>query len=69
MRPLARKETDAVLSRLLPGNPDAMARVRETLFATGGNSRSLAAIYRAAGADKAGRQEPSVPDLSPNLAA
>ncbi len=48
MRPLARKETDAVLSRLLPGNPHSVARARETLFATGGNSSSLAAIYRAA---------------------
>jgi hypothetical protein len=56
MRPLARKETDAVLSRLLPGNPDAVARARETLFAAGGNSSSLAAIYRATGADRGTRQ-------------
>src|SRR6266446_10615871 len=28
MRPLARKETDAVLSRLLPGNPHSVARSR-----------------------------------------
>ena len=51
MRPLVGKETDAVLSRLLPGNPDAVARARETLFATGGKNSSLAAIYRAAGAN------------------
>jgi hypothetical protein len=51
MRPLAGKETDAVLGRLLPGDPDAVARARETLFATGRNSSSLAAIYRAASAN------------------
>jgi hypothetical protein len=48
MRPLVRTETDAVLNRLLSGNPDAAALASETLFASGGNSRSLAAIYRAA---------------------
>jgi len=51
MRPLAKTETAAVLSRLLPGNPDAAARACETLFAAGRNSSSLAAIYRAANAD------------------
>jgi energy-coupling factor transporter ATP-binding protein EcfA2 len=56
MRPLARNETDAVLGRLLPGNPDAAALARETLFATGRNSSSLAAIYRAAGARRGGSQ-------------
>jgi len=54
MRPLARTETDAVLSRLLPGNPDAAVRARETLFSTGGKSSSLAAIYRAASPDRGG---------------
>jgi ATPase family associated with various cellular activities (AAA) len=60
MRPLARKETDAVLNRLLPGNPDAVARASETLFASGGASRSLAAVYRAASAGKAERHAPSM---------
>ena len=56
MRPLARTETDAVLSRLLHGNTDAVALARESLFAAGRSSNSLAAIYRAANADKgAGR--------------
>jgi energy-coupling factor transporter ATP-binding protein EcfA2 len=50
MRPLARTETDAVLNRLLPGDPDAAALARETLFAAGRSSSSLAAIYRAANA-------------------
>jgi hypothetical protein len=50
MRPLARTETDAVLGRLLHGNAEAMALARETLFSTGRNNCSLAAIYRAASA-------------------
>jgi ATP-dependent Zn protease len=50
MRPLARTETDAVLSRLLPGDPDAVALARDSLFAAGRSSSSLAAIYRAANA-------------------
>jgi hypothetical protein len=50
MRPLARTETDAVLNRLLPGDPDAVAVARESLFAGGRSSSSLAAIYRAANA-------------------
>jgi len=54
MRPLARTEADAVLGRLLPGNPDAVVRARETLFSTGGKSSSLAAIYRAASPDRGG---------------
>jgi hypothetical protein len=56
MRPLARTETDAVLGRLLHGDPDAVALARETLFATGRNSSSLAAIYRAASADRGANQ-------------
>jgi hypothetical protein len=56
MRPLCRKEADAVLSRLLPGDPDAVSRAGETLFANGGQTRSLAAIYRAASAAQAVRQ-------------
>ena len=51
MRPLVRTETEAVLNRLLSGSPDAVARALETLFATGGHSRSLAATYRAASAN------------------
>ena len=51
MRPLAKTETAAVLSRLLPANPDAVARTCDILFAAGRNSSSLAAIYRAANAD------------------
>jgi ATP-dependent 26S proteasome regulatory subunit len=51
MRPLVRAESYAVLNRLLSSNPDAAALASKTLFATGGNSRSLAAIYRAASAD------------------
>ena len=50
MRPLLRTESHAVLNRLLSGNPGAAALAGETLFASGGNSRSLAAIYRAASA-------------------
>ncbi|MGC1521797.1 MAG: ATP-binding protein [Steroidobacteraceae bacterium] len=46
MRPLTVKESAAVLSRLLPGNPDAVDRAREALMATGRNGSSLAAIYR-----------------------
>jgi hypothetical protein len=49
MRPLAPNETDAVLGRLLPDDPRAVALAGRTLFATGGKSSSLAAIYRAAG--------------------
>jgi len=56
LRQLAQTETDAVLSRLLPGDPGAAALARETLFATGEKSRSLAAIYRAASADRKGSQ-------------
>lgn len=52
MRPLAKMETDAVLSRLLHGNRNAIAFARESLFAAGRNSNSLAAIYRAANAGK-----------------
>jgi energy-coupling factor transporter ATP-binding protein EcfA2 len=48
MRQLARTEADAVLVRLLPGDPEAVAHARESLFAAGRNSCSLAAIYRAA---------------------
>jgi hypothetical protein len=54
MRPLARAETDAVLQRLLPGNPDAVTIARESLFAGGRSGCSLAAIYRAASADLGG---------------
>jgi hypothetical protein len=50
MRPLSPTQSDAILSRLLPGNPSAVALARETLFATGRNGSSLAAIYRAASA-------------------
>jgi len=50
MRPLVRTESEAVLNRLLSGSPGAATLALEMLFATGGNSRSLAAIYRAAGA-------------------
>lgn len=51
MRPLSRTEADSVLTRLLPENVEATALAREALFAAGGgNSRSLAAIYRAANA-------------------
>jgi len=50
MRPLVRTETEAVLNRLLCSSPDAAALALETLFATGGNGRSLASIYRAASA-------------------
>jgi hypothetical protein len=53
MRPLSRHETDAVLRRLLPANPDAVNRAHETLFAAGRSSSSLAAIYRAAGVNEA----------------
>jgi len=56
MRPLSPTDGDAILSRLLPGNPNAVALARETLFATGRNSSSLAAIYRAASADGGGSQ-------------
>jgi hypothetical protein len=56
MRQLAQRETDAVLSRLLPGDPGAAALARETLLATGEKSSSLAAIYRAASADRKGGQ-------------
>jgi ATPase family associated with various cellular activities (AAA) len=49
MRPLSRPETDAVLRRLLPAEPDAVNRAQEALFAAGRSSSSLAAIYRAAG--------------------
>jgi hypothetical protein len=52
MRQLARKESDAVLNRLLAGHPDAVAQAREVLAAAGANSSSLAAIYRAAGTAK-----------------
>ena len=55
MRPLARRETDAVLNRLLPGSPEEVARAREILFAAGGNGSSLAAIYRAASANRGTR--------------
>jgi hypothetical protein len=51
MRPLLRTESHAVLNRLLSGNPGAAALAGETLFASGGNSRSLAAVYRAASAN------------------
>jgi SpoVK/Ycf46/Vps4 family AAA+-type ATPase len=52
MRPLSGPETDAVLRRLLPANPDAVDRAHETLFAAGRSSNSLAAIYRAASVAK-----------------
>jgi hypothetical protein len=52
----------AVLSRLLYGDPNAVARVGEALFASGGESRSLAAVYRAAGADKEARHAPKFSD-------
>ena len=58
MRPLVRTETDAVLNRLLCGDPDALALARETLFASGGNTRSLAAVYRAANASGKGNALP-----------
>jgi energy-coupling factor transporter ATP-binding protein EcfA2 len=48
VRQLSRTEVDAVLLRLLPGDPDAVAQARESLFADGRNGYSLAAIYRAA---------------------
>ena len=51
MRPLVRTESEAVPRRLLPGNPEAAVLAGKTLFATGGQTRSLAAIYRAASAD------------------
>jgi len=51
MRPLVRTESEAILRRLLPGNPEAAVLAGKTLFATGGQTRSLAAIYRAASAD------------------
>jgi len=51
LRLLVRAETDAVLNRLLPGNPDAVTLAREKLLATNKNSSSLAAIYRAANSD------------------
>jgi energy-coupling factor transporter ATP-binding protein EcfA2 len=51
MRPLLRHQTDAVLERLLPDNPDAVLRAREALFGGGANSCSLAAIYRAVSAN------------------
>jgi ATPase family protein associated with various cellular activities (AAA) len=50
MRPLSRPETDAVLCRLLPANPNAVNRAHEILSAAGRSSSSLAAIYRAASA-------------------
>ena len=57
MRTLSRQEADAALSRLLPGDPEAVARASERLFATGVNSRSLAAIYQAANAHEDGSVE------------
>jgi len=51
MRPLTIKESDAVLSRLLPGSPDAVDRARKALMAIGRNGSSLAAIYRAVSAE------------------
>jgi ATP-dependent 26S proteasome regulatory subunit len=54
MRPLTVKESDAVLSRLLPGNPDAVDRAREALLATGRNGSSPAAIYRVVNAYRGG---------------
>jgi energy-coupling factor transporter ATP-binding protein EcfA2 len=56
MRSLSRTETDALLDRLLPGNPDAAARARETLFVAGAKNSSLAAVYRAAGVNGGGSQ-------------
>jgi SpoVK/Ycf46/Vps4 family AAA+-type ATPase len=56
MRPLTRTQADAILCRLLPDDPDAMARAREALFVAGGNSCSLAAIYRAASAESRGSE-------------
>jgi hypothetical protein len=61
MRSLTHKQADAILSRLLPSNPDAAARARDKLFAAGANSCSLAAIYRAVSADGPGSQ----PDRGP----
>jgi SpoVK/Ycf46/Vps4 family AAA+-type ATPase len=52
MRLLTRTQADAILCRLLPNDPDAVARAHEALFAAGGNSCSLAAIYRAASAGR-----------------
>jgi len=49
MRPLTRAQADSVMSRLLPGDPDALARAHQALFAAGATSCSLAAIYRAVG--------------------
>jgi hypothetical protein len=50
LRPLVRTESETVLGRLLPGNPDAAELACKKLFDTGGHSRSLAAIYQAASA-------------------
>jgi SpoVK/Ycf46/Vps4 family AAA+-type ATPase len=50
LRPLVRAESETVLGRLLPGNPDAAELACKKLFDAGGQSRSLAAIYRAASA-------------------
>ena len=54
MRSLVHTETDAILNRLLSGNPNAVALARETLSATGGNGKSLAAVYRAASVNGSG---------------
>jgi SpoVK/Ycf46/Vps4 family AAA+-type ATPase len=56
MRPLCRKEAEAVLGQLFTGDPGAVSRASETLFASGGQNKSLAAIYRAASAARAVRQ-------------
>ena len=56
MRPRSEPETDAVLRRLLPANPDAVNRAHETLFAAGRSSSSLAAIYRAASVNGKSKQ-------------
>jgi ATPase family associated with various cellular activities (AAA) len=49
MRQLSRLDAEAVLRRLLPEDTDAVSKAHESLFATGRNHSSLAAIYRAAG--------------------